>query len=317
GLVESLRCVYEMEEMLYELGAYAAGLNAARWDLKASIFEYVMADPKSVWPDRFGVDIKTKPFLSNIFRRLVAISLKRGAVPIGGMATALPNPDPDVNRAAGDAIRADKEWEARQGFIRAWVAHIFHMKTAADPFKQLIGSGWRPTAEMARPADYPIQIDVPEGPIKTARQRRDSGRQGVGSSPGLHPRLGRPHLSHEDGRGPLQAAHRLGVETDRGDGPARELSDPNRRAGRADHARRHAPELSDGDRVRRGMAERPRGQGRRQRRRTAGRHSRAHGGSRHRPHVGRPDRAADPPPRAHDRRSRRRPRFRAGEAAAG
>src|SRR2546428_12616710 len=63
-LVESLPCVYEMDEMLYELGAYAAGLNAARWDLKASIFEYVMADPKSVWPDRFGVDIKTTPFLS-------------------------------------------------------------------------------------------------------------------------------------------------------------------------------------------------------------------------------------------------------------
>jgi len=262
-LVESLPCVYEMDEMLYELGAYAAGLNAARWDLKASIFEYVMADPKSVWPDRFGVDIKTTPFLSNIFRRLVAISLKRGAVPIGGMATALPNPDPDVNRAAGDAIRADKE-SRRQSRGR----------------------------------------------------RRDPGRQGVGSAPGLHPRLGRPHLSHEDGRGSLQAAHRLGVETDRGNGPARELSDRDRRAGRADHARRHAPELSDGDRVRRGLAERPRRQGHRQPRGQAGHPSRAHGGSRHRPHVGRPDRAADPPPRAHDRRSRRGPRFRAGEAAA-
>ena len=85
-LVESLPCVYSMEEMLHALGPYAAGLNAARWDLKASIFEYVMADPKSVWPDRFGVDIKTTPFLSDIFRRLVAICLKRGAVPIGGMA---------------------------------------------------------------------------------------------------------------------------------------------------------------------------------------------------------------------------------------
>src|SRR5881296_2005986 len=147
-LVESLPCVYKMEEMLYELGPYAAGLNAARWDLKASIFEFVMTDPAQVWPDRFGVDIKTTPFLANIFRRLVAISLKRGAVPIGGMATALPNPDPEVNRAAAEAIRADKQWEARQGFIRAWVAHIFHMKTAADPFKQLIGSGWRPTADM-------------------------------------------------------------------------------------------------------------------------------------------------------------------------
>ncbi len=205
-LVESLPCVYEMEEMLYELGPYAAGLNAARWDLKASIFEYVMTDPKSVWPDRFGVDIKTTPFLADIFRRLVAISLKRGAVPIGGMATALPNPDPEVNRAAAEAIKADKEWEARQGFLRGWVAHIFHMKTAADPFKTLIGSGWRPTPQMANPDNYPVRIEVPAGPITLEGTRRNArmvveyvegwlngrGAKGIDSlagKPGIHPAL--------------------------------------------------------------------------------------------------------------------------------
>src|SRR5438309_5210765 len=150
-LVESLPCVYEMEEMLWELGPYAAGLNAARWDLKASIFEFVMADPTQVWPDRFGVDIKTTAFLANIFRRLLAISLKRGAVPIVGLSTPLPSNDPVVNRVAGDAIAKDKEWEAAQGFVRGWVAHIFHMKTAADPFKKLVGSGWTPTPGMAKP----------------------------------------------------------------------------------------------------------------------------------------------------------------------
>ena len=77
----------------------------SRTEAKASIFEYVMADPDSIWPDRFGVDIKTTEFLANIFRRLVAICLKRGAVPIGGMATALPSPDPEVNEAAADFIR--------------------------------------------------------------------------------------------------------------------------------------------------------------------------------------------------------------------
>src|SRR2546430_11320362 len=120
-LVESLPCVYEMDEMLWELGPYAAGLNAARWDLKASIFEFVMADPTQVWPDRFGVDIKTTPFLANIFRRLVAISLKRRAVPIGGMATALPNPDPEVNRAPASAIPAVKQWDAESSIIPRWV----------------------------------------------------------------------------------------------------------------------------------------------------------------------------------------------------
>src|SRR6266853_6432780 len=164
-LVESLPAVYLMEEMLYALGPYAAGLNAARWDLKASIFEFVMADPKAVWPDRFGVDIKTTPFLSNIFRRLVAVCLKRGAVPIGGMATALPSRDEEVNRAAAAAIRADKEWEAQQGFVRGWVAHIFHMQTAAAPFQELHASGGKPTPAMADPANYPVKIDVPAGPV--------------------------------------------------------------------------------------------------------------------------------------------------------
>jgi malate synthase len=205
-LVESLPCVYAMEEMLYALGPYAAGLNAARWDLKASIFEYVMSDPAQVWPDRFGVDIKTTPFLADIFRRLVAICLKRGAVPIGGMATALPNPDPEVNRVAGDAIRADKEWEARQGFIRAWVAHIFHMKTAADPFRKLIASGWKPTPDMIDPDRYPVRIEVPAGPITVEGTRRNArmvieyaegwlngrGAKGIDSlagKPGIHPAL--------------------------------------------------------------------------------------------------------------------------------
>src|SRR5215510_13072055 len=205
-LVESLPCVFEMEGMLKELGPYAAGLNAARWDLKASIFEWVMSDPRSVWPDRFGVDIKSTPFLANIFRRLVAICLKHGAVPIGGMATALPNPDPEVNRVAAESIRKDKEWEAAQGFIRAWVAHIFHMKTAADPFRQLIASGWKPTPQMTDPANYPVKIEVPAGPITVEGTRRNArmiieyvegwlngrGAKGIDSlegKPGVHPAL--------------------------------------------------------------------------------------------------------------------------------
>jgi len=205
-LVESLPAVYQMEEMLHALGPYAGGLNAARWDLKASIFEFVMTDPKSVWPDRFGVDIKTTPFIADIFRRLVAICLKRGAVPIGGMATALPSNDPEVNRAAGEAIRGDKEWEARQGFIRAWVAHIFHMKTAGDPFKALAASGWKPTPEMADPGRFPVRIEVPAGPITLEGTRRNArmvveyvegwlngrGAKGIDSlegKPGIHPAL--------------------------------------------------------------------------------------------------------------------------------
>ena len=163
-LMESLPMAYQMEEALHALGPYAAGLNAARWDFKASVFEFIMTDPDSVWPDRFGVDIKTTDFLANIFRRLVAVCLKRGAAPIGGMATALPSQDSEVNEVAAATIRGDKEWEAQQGFLRAWVAHIFHMKTAADPFKELRATGWVPTPELADPTGTPSRSRCPTAP---------------------------------------------------------------------------------------------------------------------------------------------------------
>src|SRR6185436_8975798 len=82
--------------------------------------------------------------------------------------------DPEVNRVAGEANKGDKEWEARQGFLRGWVAHIIHMKTAADPFKQLIGSGlWR-AKETANTENYPVRIEVPAGPITLEGRRRNA-----------------------------------------------------------------------------------------------------------------------------------------------
>ena len=205
-LVESLPIVFIMDEVLFSLGEYAAGLNAARWDFKASVLEYTMSDPNSVCPDRFVVDIKTTEFMSNIFRRLVAVCLKRGAVPIGGMATALPSKDDLINETASKSISEDKEWEANQGFIRAWGAHIFHMKAAADPFKNLRNSGWEPSPEMSDPNNFPIQISAPDGPITEEGTRRNArmrieyvegwingrGAKGIDSlegKPGIHPAL--------------------------------------------------------------------------------------------------------------------------------
>ncbi len=173
-LVESLPLVWTMEESLHALGPYAAGLNAARWDLKASLLEYVMADRASLWPDRFGVAVPTTPFIANIFRRLVAVCQKHSAVPIGGMATALPHRDQEVNEEAAVTVRGDKTWEAEQGFLRGWVAHIYHMKPAADPFKELRATGWKPTAEMGNPDNYPVKIETPEGPVTQEGTRQNA-----------------------------------------------------------------------------------------------------------------------------------------------
>ncbi len=173
-LVESLPLVWCMEESLHALGPYAAGLNAARWDLKASLLEYVMADRDSLWPDRFGVAVPTTPFIANIFRRLVAVCMKHNAVPIGGMATALPHRDQEVNEEAAATVRADKTWEAEQGFLRGWVAHIYHMKPAGDPFKEVRASGWEPTGAMRDPSNYPVKIETPEGPVTQEGTRQNA-----------------------------------------------------------------------------------------------------------------------------------------------
>jgi malate synthase len=80
------------------------------------------------------------------------------------------------------------------------------MKTAADPFKKLLASGWKPTATMADPANYPVRIEVPAGPVTVEGTRRNArmvveyvegwlngrGAKGIDSlagKPGIHPAL--------------------------------------------------------------------------------------------------------------------------------
>ena len=48
------------------------------------------------------------------------------------------------------------------------------MDTAANPFKDLRGSGWKPSLEMADPNRYPIEIKVPDGLITVEGTRRNS-----------------------------------------------------------------------------------------------------------------------------------------------
>src|SRR5438067_11363297 len=80
------------------------------------------------------------------------------------------------------------------------------MKTAADPFRRLIGSGWKPDDRMVNPDNYPVRIEVPAGPITIEGTRRNArmvveyvegwltgrGAKGIDSlagKPGVHPAL--------------------------------------------------------------------------------------------------------------------------------
>ena len=51
-LIETIVAAFEMDEILYELRAHAAGLNAGRWDYIFSIIKNFRDRPEFVLPDR-------------------------------------------------------------------------------------------------------------------------------------------------------------------------------------------------------------------------------------------------------------------------
>jgi hypothetical protein len=80
------------------------------------------------------------------------------------------------------------------------------MKTAAEPFKRLIASGWKPGPEMANPDNFLVRFEVPAGPVTVEGTRRNArmvveyvegwltgrGAKGIDSlagKPGVHPAL--------------------------------------------------------------------------------------------------------------------------------
>ncbi|WP_238015718.1 malate synthase A [Dactylosporangium sp. AC04546] len=123
-LVETIPAAFEMEEILFELRDHASGLNAGRWDYLFSIIKYFGTRGRDfVLPDRNQVTM-TAPFMRAYTELLVTTCHRRGAYAIGGMAAFIPSRrDAEVNAAALDRVRQDKEREAGDGFDGSWVAH--------------------------------------------------------------------------------------------------------------------------------------------------------------------------------------------------
>ena len=139
-LIETITAALEMEEILFVLRRHAVGLNAGRWDYLFSIIKKFREDPQAILPDR-GQITMTVPFMRAYTDRLVQTCHKRGAHAIGGMAAFIPNRrDPEVNRAALERVREDKEREARDGFDGTWVAHPDLVSVAQEAFDRVLGS---------------------------------------------------------------------------------------------------------------------------------------------------------------------------------
>jgi malate synthase len=139
-LIETILAAFEMEEILYELGPHATGLNAGRWDYLFSVIKKLGHRPEFVLPDRNSVGMGT-PFMRAYAELLVASCHRHGAHAIGGMAAFIPSRrDPEVNAVALARVREDKEREASQGYDGTWVAHPDLVPVAKEVFDRVLGA---------------------------------------------------------------------------------------------------------------------------------------------------------------------------------
>ncbi len=135
-LIETILAAFEMEEILYELRDYAAGLNCGRWDYIFSIIKKFRNVPDFVLPDRGEVTM-TSPALRAYSQLLIQICHRRRAHAMGGMAAVIPiKDDPEANAAALDKVRTDKLREAEDGHDGTWVAHPGLVAIAKEVFDE-------------------------------------------------------------------------------------------------------------------------------------------------------------------------------------
>ena len=166
-LIETILAAFEMEEILFELGEHATGLNAGRWDYIFSAIKRFRDRPEFVLPDRAQVTM-TVPFMRAYTELLVRSCHRRGAHAIGGMAAFIPSRrDSEVNAHAIARVRADKEREAADGFDGSWVAHPHLVPPVREVFDGVLAD--RPNQIARRRDDVQVSasqlldVAVPDG----------------------------------------------------------------------------------------------------------------------------------------------------------
>jgi len=133
-LIETILAAFEMDEILYELKDFSAGLNCGRWDYIFSYIKKFFNFERCVLPDRVQVDMM-KPFMNAYVRLLIKTCHRRGIHAMGGMAAQIPiKDDPVANEKAVEKVKNDKLREVKAGHDGTWVAHPGLIETAMNVF---------------------------------------------------------------------------------------------------------------------------------------------------------------------------------------
>lgn len=174
-LIETIMAAFEMEEFLYELRDYSAGLNAGRWDYIFSIIKkFRDSGAKYVLPDRADVGM-TAPMMRAYTELLVKTCHKRGASAIGGMSAFIPSRDAAENAEIEKKVRGDKAREAGDGFDGSWCAHPGMVPYIRDEFDKVLGTNpnqiSRQRPEVNVTAEDLLNVSATEGAVSEAGVR--------------------------------------------------------------------------------------------------------------------------------------------------
>lgn len=164
-LIETLPSVFEVDEILYELREYSAGLNCGRWDY---IFSYIkrrnhLADV--LLPDRALVTMGT-PFMRAYTTLTIQVCHKRNIHCIGGMAAHIPRKDDEqANRRAIDQVIQDKTREVTDGHDGCWVAHPGLVQPIKQVFDQYMTTPNQLKKQIQKEITAKDLLQVPVGSI--------------------------------------------------------------------------------------------------------------------------------------------------------
>lgn len=134
-LIETLPAAYQIEEILYEIRDYAAGLNVGRWDKIFSDIKVLKKHPDRIMADRAQITMQ-KPWMDNYAKRLIKICHERGAYAIGGMSAFTPGKTPELREKQTAKVAADKANEFAIGHDGCWVSHPYFIPHALAQFTQ-------------------------------------------------------------------------------------------------------------------------------------------------------------------------------------
>tara|TARA_Y100001938_G_scaffold91444_1_gene125451 strand:+ start:2978 stop:4504 length:1527 start_codon:yes stop_codon:yes gene_type:complete len=133
-LIETVPAALQMDEILYQLRHYSAGLNCGRWDYIFSFIKCFGHDPDFILPDRSSVNMGSH-FMKSYSQRLIQTCHRRGVHAMGGMAAQIPiKDDVERNAVAMEKVRADKLREVLDGHDGTWVAHPGLIPIAKEVF---------------------------------------------------------------------------------------------------------------------------------------------------------------------------------------